>query len=105
MSQIRKIRRHRSKQQKAPEKAKKTMLWLIVIAVTLVIIVAYLGFRNISTAPTPDVLSESESETIPESLQEPELLLTASSGEVVTPAGLMASAETGSIFVFFLGAG
>ncbi|MDW7676435.1 MAG: hypothetical protein SCK57_02110 [Bacillota bacterium] len=105
MSQIRKIKRHRSKQQQAPEKAKKAMLWMVVIAVTLVIIVAYLGFRNISTAPTPDILPEAERETSSESFQGADLELASSSGERVTPAELLAAGDSGSIFVFFLGAG
>lgn len=105
MSQIRKIKRHRSKQQKAPEKAKKAMLWMVVIAVTLVIVVAYLGFRNISTAPTPDVLPEAESETSSDSFQGADLELASSTGEMVTPAELLAADDSGSIFVFFLGAG
>jgi len=99
MSQIRKIKRKRDKNQPGPDKGKKVMIWMAVTAVILVIIVAFLGFRNISTAPTPDILSEMETD------QEVDLQLTSSTGELISTESLISSGESGTIFVFFLGAG
>ncbi|MEN1761496.1 hypothetical protein [Anoxynatronum sibiricum] len=97
MSQIRKIKRKNSKAQGAPAKGRRVMIWMAVMAVVLVIVVAILGFRNTAQAPTLETGGESG---VVESLA-----LLNSRGETQRVGDLLAAGETGSVFVFFLGAG
>lgn len=103
MSQIRKIKRKQAKNKGLPEKGKTAFLWLVVTAVILIAVVAFLGFRNISTAPTPDSLSEVD--TTPNSDGLRALPLTTSSDEEVLLGEVMNESDQGTIFLFFLGAG
>lgn len=103
MSQIRKIKRKQAKNKGTPDKGKSAFLWLVVMAVILIAVVAFLGFRNISTAPTPDSLSEVD--TIPGSDELRELSLVTSSEEEVLLGEVMNESDQGTIFLFFLGAG
>lgn len=103
MSQIRKIKRKQAKNKGIPEKGKSAFLWLVVMAVILIAVVAFLGFRNISTAPTPESLGEAE---LGQDVAELETLsLTTSSEEEVLLGEVINASDQGTIFLFFLGAG
>ena len=103
MSQIRKIKRKQAKNKGIPEKGKSAFLWLVVMAVILVAVVAFLGFRNISTAPTPDSLNEVDPTPNGDRLRA--LSLTTSTEEEVLLGEIMNDSGQGTIFLFFLGAG
>lgn len=103
MSQIRKIKRKREKNKAVPTKGKSAFIWLVVMAVILIAVVAFLGFRNISTAPTPESVNEAGSVTNADELEA--ISLTTTSDERVLVSDLMNQPDRESIFVFFLGAG
>lgn len=103
MSQIRKIKRKSEKNKEAPAKGKSAFVWLVVMAVILVAVVAFLGFRNISTAPTPDAFREDEITQAEEDLAT--LSLTTSSEEEVMVGEVINPSDQGTVFLFFLGAG
>ncbi|SMP62696.1 hypothetical protein [Anoxynatronum buryatiense] len=97
MSQIRKIKRKNSKAQGTPAKGRQVMIWMAVMAVILVIVVAILGFRNTAQAPT---LETDGAGGVVENLA-----LLDHRGETQRVGDLLAAGDTGTIFVFFLGAG
>jgi len=103
MSQIRKIKRKQVKNKGVPEKGKTAFLWLVVMAVILIAVVAFLGFRNISTAPTPGSLGEADSTADRDGLRA--LSLVTSSEEEVLLGDVMNESDQGTVFLFFLGAG
>ena len=103
MSQVRKIKRKRQKNSGAPSKGKSALIWMVVMAVILIAVVAFLGFRNISTAPTPESIEETGTQS--DSIELEALSLTTSSDERVLLSEVMNHLDQGSIFVFFLGAG
>lgn len=103
MSQIRKIKRKNEKSKTAPTKGKSTFMWMVVMAVILIAVVAFLGFRNISTAPTPASIEETGTQPDINGLEA--LSLTTSSDETILLSEVMNHQDQGSIFVFFLGGG
>ncbi len=58
MSKVRKLKRQQVKRKNSPEKGRSVLVWMIVMAVILIAVVAFLGFRNVSNAPTPESVSE-----------------------------------------------
>ncbi len=103
MSQIRKIKRKHEKNQATPLKGKSAFIWMVVMAVILIAVVAFLGFRNISTAPTPEFIEETGSQSEINGLEA--LSVTTASDETVLLSDVMNHRDQGSVFVFFLGGG
>lgn len=97
MSQIRKIRRKQDKRRHVPEGGKKWMAAMIVFAVVFVVVMAVMGFQNLSRAPGPEEARQS--------LSNPPMELLASNGQSLDPSHLVRESETGAVFLFFLGAG
>ena len=98
MSQIRKMKRQKGKKELGEDKGKKVIRAMIIASVIVVIVVAFLGFRNASLAPTPESIPE---ETVASTLAETTIIDT--DGTEVAVSSLIAN-KTGGIFVFFLGA-
>lgn len=81
MSQIRKIKRKGVKSQHLPDKGKKALIWIGVMAVVLVLVVAFLGFRNVSNAPSTQVPEETSQQDVQQDNPEEDPMLITSEGE------------------------